>query len=220
MGMQIEHNGPSHTGQSHSADPHADLECVAARWAQRRLGDIGHERRVHAIAVKLFDLTRPLLHLSPAHGRLLRLAALLHDVGRVISDRDHPREGAEMIAAANLPLTSAERRHLMFLTRYHRGAVPPAGREEHLTPADDRAGLHRVLALLRAADGLDNRQLPPLQLTFSLSSRRLHVDADATGDLRTARRVFTRRKKFRMLEAFLGHAVSIEVHRATAEASA
>lgn len=217
----------SHKADLDKAALHTELEHAAARWVQRRLagrsegrpGQIDHERRVLAIATTLFDLTHRRLHLSASHGRLLRLAALLHDVGRAVSERDHPSRGAEMIgASAALALSPAERRQLMFLTRYHRGAVPPAGREEYLTAADDRHTLDRVLALLRAADGLDNRQLPPLELTCSLSGHHLRIDADATGDIRAARRVFTRRKKFRMLEALLGHEVSVEVRRAAVTA--
>ena len=204
---------------------HAELEVVAARWAQRKLlrvaGGIAHERRVLEIAVKLLDLTRPLLHLTSHHTRLLRLACLLHDVGRCISERHHPADGAGLIAsAAALPLTPADRRALCFLTRYHRGAVPPAGRDDILTAADDRMTLDRILALLRTADGLDNRQLPPLELTFRLDDNRLRIEACASGDVRRARQVFTRRKKFRMLEQCLGQDIEVDVRRMPASALA
>ena len=202
-----------------------ELEQSAARWAARRLasvaGGIEHERRVLAIAVKLFDLTRPLLHLSSSHAHLLRLAALLHDVGRAIDERDHPRQGAHLILTTSaVPLSPAERRALAFLTRYHRGAVPPLGKEEHLTPADDRPALRKLLALLRVADALDNRQLPPLELTFSLKGRRLSIDATVSSNLRRAREVFTRRKKFRMLESLMEGSISVNLDRATADSAA
>jgi len=206
-------------------DRFIELEQAASRWAARRLavvaGGIEHERRVLAIAVKLFDLTRPLLNLSSAHARTLRLAALLHDVGRAIDERDHPRQGANLILTTTaIPLSPAERRALAFLTRYHRGAVPPLGKEEHLTSADDRPALHKLLALLRVADALDNRQLPPLELTFSLEARLLTIDATVTSNFRRAREVFTRRKKFRMLEDLMDGSITMNLARATADSAA
>src|SRR4051812_20606804 len=103
-------------------------EQAAERWAQRRLGRIGHERRVTAIATTLFDLMIEMHELEPAHRRLLRLASILHDVGRSVDARRHPAMGAEMILEdATLPLSSPTRRRLAYLTRYHRGAIPEAG---------------------------------------------------------------------------------------------
>src|SRR3954471_24992113 len=72
-------------------------EQITQRWVVRRLGRIGHERRVNTICTTMFDLTSDLHGLTCAHRRLLRLAALVHDVGRQIDNRRHPALGAEMI---------------------------------------------------------------------------------------------------------------------------
>src|SRR5687768_4927228 len=98
------------------------------RWVARHLnGTVRHERRVAAIASQLFDLTRNLHGLSLAERRLLRLGALVHDVGRCVSKQDHPAEGACMLLDdTTLPLTPVERRALAYLTQYHRGQVPTA----------------------------------------------------------------------------------------------
>jgi exopolyphosphatase/guanosine-5'-triphosphate,3'-diphosphate pyrophosphatase len=191
-----------------------DSEAAAARWVQRKVGDSRHERRVLAIAAKLFELTRPLLGLGRAEYRLLRLGALTHDIGRSVSERDHPSEGARMIAGTTaLDLSPYDRRVLSFLAEYHRGDVPPLRRELHLGEHDPRRPLRMVLALLRVADALDSRQIASPQLIFSMTGRKLRVRCVVETDLATAKSVYRRRKKFHLLESFLGTEISVEVER-------
>jgi exopolyphosphatase/guanosine-5'-triphosphate,3'-diphosphate pyrophosphatase len=192
-------------------------EQAAERWVQRRLGRIGHERRVTAIATTLFDLMQELHGLEPAHRRLLRLGAIVHDVGRQIETRRHPALGAEMLLEdAHLPISNQERRRLAYLTRYHRGAVPEAGFDGILQSGDERKALRRVLALLRAADSLDNRNITPPRIVIALKSRKLRVTCFIEEDCAKARRVFGKRKKFRLLEDLLDCKVEVQIKLAEA----
>jgi exopolyphosphatase/pppGpp-phosphohydrolase len=186
---------------------------AARRWVARRLGDVAHEDAVAAAAGTLFDLTRPLHALSRADRRLLRLGAMVHDVGRYVCDDEHPAEGAWMILADRvLPLTPAERRALAYLTLHHRGAVPDAGGDVILRGDDDHARLRLMLALLRAADALDNRNLDSPRLAFAMAGRRrLRVTCHLAEPSAKAEKVFRRRKKFRMLEETLGMRIEVEL---------
>lgn len=183
----------------------------------RHLGSIEHERRVTQICSNLFDLTWPLHGLRITDRRLLRLAAAVHDVGRAIDDDTHPEQGARMLAEDDrLPLTAFERRALAYLTRYHRGKVPEAGEGEFIRPSDDPHRLRLLLALLRAADSLDGRQLESPQLVFSLLGRQLRVTCYLDQVTEKAQRVYTRRKKFRLLEELLDCQVEVTVTEAEA----
>ena len=196
----------------------AEVRQLAAieRWVLSQLGTTEHERRVTQIASKLFDLTLPLHGLTANDRRLLRLAAMAHDVGRAIDDDTHPALGAQMILdAASLPLTDADRRALAYLTRYHRGAAPEPRTDEVLSRGDDHDALLRVLALLRAADGLDSRSLESPRLVFALHGPRLSITCYLDNDSPKARKVYTRRKKFRLLEETLACRVEVEVSQAT-----
>jgi len=188
---------------------------VVERWVHRRLGRIDHERRVVTIAETLFKLTRHLHDFGTSDLRLLRLGCLVHDVGRRLSDKRHPTLGARLIAADRfLPLTDPERRALIYFTRYHRGAVPPVGFDEILSSGDGRKRLRTLIAILRAADGLDNRQLAPPKITFTMRGRRLQVICHLDDVSSKAKRVFRRRKKFRMLEELLGCSVDVQIEEA------
>src|SRR5439155_16043287 len=111
-----------------------------------------------------------------AEKRMLLLGAMLHDIGKKIDQKRHPSIGARLILASeSLALSDSERRCAAYLTRYHRGAVPEAGFDGILHATDGRKRMRIVLALLRAADALDGRQLHPPRLVFALSGRRLLI---------------------------------------------
>ena len=208
----------------HDAEPLCPKFQAVQRWVTRHLGGVRHERQVAAIASNLFDLTRPIHRLSLADRRLLRLGAMVHDVGRCVSKPDHPAEGAAMLIADRaLPLTPAERRALAYLTLYHRGPVPGARRDAILGRGDDAERMLHVLAMLRSADALDSRSLEPARLVFALvtppasrsSSRRvLRATCYVEEDCPKARKVYRRRKKFRLMEDLLDLRFEVEIDHA------
>jgi exopolyphosphatase/guanosine-5'-triphosphate,3'-diphosphate pyrophosphatase len=197
--------------------PSTIKQRMAERWAQRRLGRIDHERRVCAIAGSLFDLTQAIHKLGPHERRVLELGSALHDVGRKIDDKHHPAVGARMILADNwLPLNDSDRRSVAYLTRYHRGAVPEVGFDEILSAGENRRKMRLTLALLRAADALDGRQLQAPRLVFAILGKELSVTVYLEEDSAKARRFFKRRKKFRLFEELLGLKVDLEIRYAHA----
>ena len=219
---------PMPAATRHAGDPFRDARTRARLgavegWVRERLGSVAHELRVAEIAATVFDLTGPLHALGGAGARLLRMASLVHDVGRSADDAEHPVHGAAMLLRdASLPLAGPERRALAYLTLYHRGPVPRAGGDDVLHPGDDHAGLLKLLALLRCADGLDSRSLESPRLVFALlaggggTCPRLRVACYLQSESEKVRRVYQRRKKFRLLERTLGCCVEIEVARAQA----
>jgi exopolyphosphatase/guanosine-5'-triphosphate,3'-diphosphate pyrophosphatase len=181
-------------------------------WVKGRLGSVEHECRVADVASALFGLTRPLHGLGGRELKLLRLAAMVHDVGRCISAKGHARRGAEMIEEDLMGVIPAGmRRALAFLTRYHRGSVPERGEEKILNDEADRGSLWVVLGLLRAADALDGRLLESPRLLFALHERRLHIAVYLENDCPRAHKVYARRKKFMLLEEELGCQVEVDV---------
>jgi exopolyphosphatase/guanosine-5'-triphosphate,3'-diphosphate pyrophosphatase len=190
-------------------------EQTAAAYARRQLSSLDLELRVIVLARKLFDLTVELHGLRSRDRRTLRLAALLHDVGRRFGEKNHPADGARMIAEnLLLPLSARQRRAIAYLTRYHRGAVPRIGFDGILRRGDRRKPLMKILALLRAADALDNRQLQPPTLAIAIKGRKLSIICFVESDLNKARKVYRRRKKFRLLEELLDLKVEVDVERA------
>jgi exopolyphosphatase / guanosine-5'-triphosphate,3'-diphosphate pyrophosphatase len=200
---------------AHSRRPPLTLkERAAELYARRQLGRVAHERRVLSIATNLFDLAlaNGSHQLEAKHRRVLRLAALLHDVGRRFGEKNHPADGARMIEEDGyLPLSAWQRRAVAYLTRYHRGAVPAVGYDDPLKRGDGRKALRAVLALLRAADSLDSRQLDAPSIAIAIKGKRLSITCFVSDGFNRARKVFKRRKKFRLLEEMMGMKVSVDV---------
>jgi exopolyphosphatase/pppGpp-phosphohydrolase len=182
------------------------------RWVHRHLGGVEHERRVASIVSGLLTVTSPLHSLSPRNRRLLKMACYVHDVGRAYEKKSHPKVGAMMVRQARqLPLTNRERRALAYLTMFHRGEVPPVGDAPILKRTDDHFGLWLALAFLRAADALDSRSLTSPNLSLTLRGRRLRIQIRLTEPSRKAERVFSRRKKLRLLEQALGIQIEVDI---------
>jgi exopolyphosphatase/pppGpp-phosphohydrolase len=140
------------------------------------------------------------------------MAALVHDVGRSVDDEDHPTVGARMIQReTSLRLKKRHRRALAYLTLRHRGAVPELGHDSALRSSDDARRLRLLLGFLRTADCFDSRSLPSPRLSFSRRGRRLQIHCMLREESAKARRVFSRRKKFRLLEETLGCRVEVVI---------
>ena len=190
-------------------------EAMLRDWVRRRLGSVDHELRVARVARTLFGLSRRWHGLGAAESRLLALAALVHDVGRAGGENKHEQRGARMILESRwLALETVERRHLAYLTRYHKGRVPEVWRDGILDrDEDDAVALRIVLGLLRAADSLDSRSLGAPQLVMGVRGggrgRRLLAINGYGGDIAEAEVVYGRRKKFRLLEEALACRVEI-----------
>ena len=94
--------------------------------------------------------------------------------------------------------------------------MPEVGYDEILLPSDGRKRMRLVLALLRAADALDSRQLDPPRLVFALTGRKLVITCYLDDPTPKSRRFFKRRKKFRLFEDLLDLKIELDTHHVDA----
>jgi exopolyphosphatase/guanosine-5'-triphosphate,3'-diphosphate pyrophosphatase len=118
-----------------------------------------HALQVRRISESLFDQLAKPLDLEPAGRDLLSAAALLHDVGYVVSYRQHHKHAYQLIAHARLEgFTPRERELIALIARYHRrGAPKKRHRPYAVLVKDDRRLVARLASVLRLADALDRR---------------------------------------------------------------
>jgi exopolyphosphatase/guanosine-5'-triphosphate,3'-diphosphate pyrophosphatase len=191
------------------------------RWVIRKLGRMDHEWRVLRNAIALFDLLHGRHKLNRRARELLALAAIVHDVGRSIDRQTHPKQGARLILNNDdLPLSKAMRSRLAYLTLHHRGPVPTDGENSILLPGEDVWNLRMLLALLRAADALDSRRLEPPVLRFMRRGKRVRIDCRVKRALNKAKRIFSRRKKFKLLGKMAGCKIEMRIRGAEELAAA
>jgi exopolyphosphatase/guanosine-5'-triphosphate,3'-diphosphate pyrophosphatase len=181
-----------------------------------QLGCSRHERRVAAIAVRMFDLLCADHGLGMRHRGLLRIAALVHDAAKRYGDADHHVRGARFVLRdRSLRLTARARRAVAYLVRYHRGDI--ADVDGLLRSGDGRRKLRILLALLRAADALDSRNLTATSIVIRKKGRKLKIQCRVEGEIDRARERFARRSKFELLQETLGLRAQVRVRCASAD---
>jgi exopolyphosphatase / guanosine-5'-triphosphate,3'-diphosphate pyrophosphatase len=135
-------------------DQRRQVEQLATRFGVH----LPSARKMSSFAQRLFVSLFTLHRLPPAHGKLLEASAYLCDAGHFISDTGHHKHSEYIVINAELPgFTSAERRMVATLVRFHRKSMPAA---RHLAfnalPAEDRRAAQLLIPLLRLAAALDH----------------------------------------------------------------
>jgi exopolyphosphatase/guanosine-5'-triphosphate,3'-diphosphate pyrophosphatase len=136
-----------------SSDPLRPLR----EFVDRCRGDRRHVEQVRHLALSLFDQLAEPLGCQPAERAVLEAAALLHDVGQLVSYRRHHKHSYQLIMhAERLGLAARDRTLVALISRYHRKSGPKRWHEEFAAlDRDEQAIVRRLSGVLRVADGLD-----------------------------------------------------------------
>jgi exopolyphosphatase/guanosine-5'-triphosphate,3'-diphosphate pyrophosphatase len=160
-------------------DPQAKSEHVvldaSVALGRRYEFDEPHGVQVSRLALSLFDQTRELHHMGSADRLLLQAAAVLHDVGRFISDHKHHKHSYYLVSQADLPGLSGDDVEVVAqVARYHRRKEPsPQHKPFAKLSGSDQQRVTRLSALLRVADALDR------QHRGAVRSVKVRVEKDA-----------------------------------------
>ena len=118
--------------------------------------DLDHANNVAEVAVRLFDLFQADHGLGARHRLLLRVAALLHEVGGFVSSRAHHKHSEYLIA--NSEIFGLNRNEIVLVSqiaRYHRRSVPRASHPSYMALSrESRVVVNKLAALLRVADAM------------------------------------------------------------------
>ena len=122
--------------------------------------DEEHSLHVTRLALLLHDALSSHFGLGERERRILEAAAILHDIGYLISYDSHHKHTFLLIRHADLfGFTPREREIIANVARYHRKALPGKKHESYarLVPAD-RLLVSKLGGILRLCDGLDRRR--------------------------------------------------------------
>lgn len=115
-----------------------------------------HANQVRFLAGRLFEQLEPLHSLGRLEREWLDAAALLHDLGTLISYDDHHKHSEALIINSGLPgFTPRETALIALMTRYHRKGRPRVDGFEQLLQAGDEQRLMHLAAMLRLAEFLE-----------------------------------------------------------------
>lgn len=150
----LERNRPGLRMMEHVPDPR---RRSVLQFARRMHSSTAHVEQVSRIAVRLFDDLRPVHGLDDSFREVLEYAALLHDVGRSVSQSSHHKHTLYIVRHADLAgFSDTEKLLLANIGRYHRRSIPKARHPEwSALPEDLRAVVVTLSTLLRLANALD-----------------------------------------------------------------
>ena len=141
-----------------------------------------HANHVRFLAGRLFEQLAPLHGYGLPERELLDAAALLHDLGRIISYESHHRHSQTLIEHNGLPGFSPREIALVaLLTRYHRKGDPDASNCKLLLKDGDQALITRLAAILRVAECLErgrNAAVDDVIVTWDDDTLRLTLITD------------------------------------------
>ncbi|VAW34171.1 Exopolyphosphatase, partial [hydrothermal vent metagenome] len=141
-----------------------------------------HASHVRYLATRLFNQLAPLHGFGMAEHELLDAAALLHDLGTVISYDNHHKHSQTLIINSGLAgFTPRETALVALLTRYHRKGKPSLAPFEVLLLETDRLVLLRLAAILRLSEFLErgrSANVDDVTAVWDETSLRLTLIAD------------------------------------------
>src|SRR5919198_2416951 len=179
-------------------------------------GEKAHCERIAALALQLFEGTKHLSGLSDEAEEWLEAAAILQNVGLVISHDRHHLHSYYVIRHSELltGFTDHEIEIIALVARYHRKSTPKARHPEYASLQESDQRVVEILSgILRIAAGLDrtrsgaisrlrvddNGKGKPLRILVETAP---HVDADLE--------LYSARNRKDLLEQALGVTVEIE----------
>ena len=170
----------------HATRLEQQLLNAAVALGRRYRFDETHGRHVARLSLSLFDQLRGIHGLGAVDRKILLGAALLHDIGQIVSYRRHHKHSLYLIYNSELPgVTSEETPMVALVARYHRRAEP-SDEHEHwneLEP-DRRDRVRKLAAILRIADALDREHLQRVErVKVQLDGGRVLLDPTGHGDL-------------------------------------
>ena len=195
----------------YSVDEHT-VARAAIHLGRRYHFDEPHATQVDRLACVIFDSLATVHELGPGDRQLLRVAAILHDIGDFISSAAHHKHTAYIIENTDLMGLSEEQRWVVACAaRYHRRSPPNTKHAlyKKLTPAD-RSRVRKLASILRVADALDRGHRSKVRL-LDVSREGDVVVVRPKGGADLALEVWTARRKAELFEKTFGLSLRFEL---------
>ncbi len=183
----------------------------ATAIAEKYRVDREHAENVADAAVRLFDELQGEHGLGGRPRLLMRVAALLHEVGTFVSNVAHHKHSYYLISHAEIfGLNRDEIELVAHVARYHRRSVPKPSHLEYVAlPRESRIVVNKLAAILRVADALNRgRGRKPGTVRFERRGDDLVILVAGATDLALERRAMA--VKGDMLEDIFGLRIRLE----------
>jgi exopolyphosphatase/guanosine-5'-triphosphate,3'-diphosphate pyrophosphatase len=183
-------------GRQSIEDFESQVLASAAALGQRYRFDREHGEHVMMLATRLFDELRDEHGMSDRQRLLLKVAALLHDIGVYVSLRAHHKHSQYVLAASQIfGLASEEIAMVSNIARYHRRGMPQESHVPYMAlDRQDRLIVNKLAAILRVANALDAEHAQKVRdVRILRDGTSWTLELECTGDVTLERLVATAR---------------------------
>jgi exopolyphosphatase / guanosine-5'-triphosphate,3'-diphosphate pyrophosphatase len=174
-------------GQLSAEDFEQQVLASAEAVGQKYRFDRAHAKHVAMLATRLFDELGEDEHgLHERERLLLKVAALLHDIGIYVSLRAHHKHSQYLLASSQIfGLSDEETAIVANIARYHRRGMPQQSHLPYVAlDREDRLIVNKLGAILRLANALDAEHLQKVEdLQLVRRDRAWILELQASGDV-------------------------------------
>lgn len=174
-----------------------------------------HAQHVAHLSRKLFEVLQDEHKLTPRHGMLLYVAALVHEIGLFVSLESHHKHSRYLIMNSEIfGVGQRDLRIIALVARYHRRAVPKPSHDGYAAlDRDDRILVSKLAAILRVADALDrSHSQRARKIKCTLTPGQLEIAVPGVRDV--SLELLGLREKADMFQQVYGRTVTLQSSRA------
>jgi len=134
-----------------------DIISCAKSLGEKFYYDSKHAETVAKYALEIFDEMKHIHRLTEKERLLLHIAAILHDIGQFLNNRQHHKHSYYLIKNSQIPgLSMNDTEIVAMIARYHRRGLPKKSHPEYMQlESFERVIIAKLAAILRIADALD-----------------------------------------------------------------
>jgi exopolyphosphatase/guanosine-5'-triphosphate,3'-diphosphate pyrophosphatase len=178
--------------------------------------DQKHAEHIAYLCGELYEALREKHQLSSRYGLILHVAALLHEIGRFISERSHHKHSMYIILNSELfGLGSRDLKLAALVARYHRRAIPRPTHEVYSQlDRESRIAVAKLAAILRVADALEAEHSQRIRkIEVSVENKEVTIRTRSVLDLSLEKAAM--QSKSQMFEQVYGKPVVLKTTRAS-----
>ncbi len=201
------------SGYKLKIDSEDDLVRAARNVAKRYKTDKKHIDFVENAAMQIFDCSEKLTGLKARDRLLLRLSAILHEVGKYVHATGHNEAAYSLIRYTDLiGLDSDELDIIALVVRLYPQQNPYDNYFYRTLPANKKIIVSKLTAILRIADSLDaSHRQKTKKMNVSLLPEKLHISCEASADMSFEEWSFDHRKM--LFEEVIGVKPQLRIRR-------
>lgn len=172
--------------------------------------DEPHALRVLELSLKFFDKTKQIHRLDEHDKCYLIAAAILHDVGLAISNRDHHKHSLYIIKSQNFYyFDETDRKLIANIARYHRKSSPKQTHSDYTALSkQNRMRVCKLSAILRVADSLDSHHMQLIEdIDIKTEKNKLLITASVKDNIYAE--IYSFNVKKDLFEDFFGYSIEL-----------